>query len=228
MSSNKYYIFGVHACLAAIKNTRRKIVSIHVTKQVFERYKNEILESKTNYIIENERFFTKIASSTQNFAVMAYGVSTNYLDVKDNKVILLDNLQDSGNIGAIIRSAYAFGVKTIILSNKNTAQENGQMAKNAVGYLENVNLIYVNSLPSAVEYLKKNNFWIIGLSSHASENLNAARHKNDKVCFIFGSEELGMRGNIEKSCDFLYKIPTAVESLNVATTCAIILYAFLS
>lgn len=225
----KYYLFGIHASLSALKNEKRKIYSIHISPIVFKKYKNEIENRKIPYYIENEKFFNKISSSTQHFVLLVapiaqYDISEKLLNEK--QILILENLQDSGNVGAIIRSAYAFGISFIILPTRDSAKENGQMAKNAVGYLEKVNLIYVNSISSTITKLKQNYFWIIGLSSHAKDKISYEKHVNSKLCFILGSEDKGMRKTIQDSCDFLYYIPSQTESLNVASTCAIVLYEF--
>ena len=226
----KYYLFGIHACLAALQNQNRKIFSIHVSKPVYTKYSKIINLSKIKCNIEDDKFFQKISSATQHFVLFTSSISSDNYNIQDialqKKIIILDNVQDSGNVGAIIRSAYAFGISYIIMPHINSATENGQMAKNAVGYLENIKLIYVSNITTFILQLKKHYFWIIGLSVNTNELLSSSKHQNSKLAFVFGSEEKGMKQIVEKSCDFVYKIPCATESLNISSSCAITLYEF--
>lgn len=141
------------------------------------------------------------------------------------QVILLDQVTDPHNIGAVLRSAVAFGAGAVILPDANTPDESGALAKSASGALELMPLIRAPNLVRAMEQLKKAGFWCIGLDGGAPEEL--PRQKLPAKCaFVMGSEGDGMRRLTLEKCDMLAKLPMnfAIESLNVSNAAAIALY----
>ncbi|MDD3669138.1 MAG: 23S rRNA (guanosine(2251)-2'-O)-methyltransferase RlmB [Alphaproteobacteria bacterium] len=141
------------------------------------------------------------------------------------QVVLLDQVTDPHNIGAILRSAVAFGAAAVILPDANTPDETGALAKSASGALELIPLIRVPNLARAMERLKKDGFWCIGLDGAAPAEL--PRQKLPAKCaFVMGSEGEGMRRLTLESCDMLARLPMgdAIESLNVSNAAAIALY----
>ena len=145
-------------------------------------------------------------------------------DVRCN-VLILDQVTDPQNIGAIIRSCAAFGTKAVIVQDKNSPQESGSMAKAAAGTMELVPVVRVTNLARAIETLKKHNFWIVGMDGYAKDNVDKI-DKNAKLGVVMGSEGSGMRRLIEESCDITVRLPInpKVESLNVSTAAAVVLY----
>ena len=141
------------------------------------------------------------------------------------KVAILDQITDPQNIGAIIRSAAAFGITKLLLPADNTPEENASIAKAASGALETVQIAKVVNLKMAIEILKKKGFWIVGLDAHGNNDLNDLA-KFNKVAIIIGSEDKGLRPLTIKSCDLLVKIPISekVESLNASNAASIIFY----
>ena len=161
--------------------------------------------------------------------IQTYSIS----DIKKTEelILILDSLNDSQNVGSIIRTAYLFGVKTIIFNKNNSFKINPFLIKSASGAYEKIKLIETMNINRTIEYLKKINFWIIGLDPKAlnsTENIS----KDLKKAVILGSEEKGIRRLIKDNCDFLVKISTTIDddeiidSLNVSSACAIILNQF--
>ena len=139
--------------------------------------------------------------------------------------VILDQVSDPHNIGAITRSAAAFGVSGVILPENNSPSETGVLAKSASGALDLLPFIRVSNLVRALQILKEHHFWCIGLDGYATETLNTV--KLPKRCaFIMGAEGDGMRRLTKENCDLLIKIPinTAIESLNVSNAAAVTFY----
>lgn len=141
------------------------------------------------------------------------------------QVVLLDQVTDPHNIGAILRSAVAFGAAAVILPDANTPDETGALAKAASGALELMPLVRVPNLARAMERLKKDGFWCVGLDGAAPAEL--PRQKLPAKCaFVMGSEGEGMRRLTAETCDLLTRLPmdAAIESLNVSNAAAVALY----
>jgi 23S rRNA (guanosine2251-2'-O)-methyltransferase len=129
-------------------------------------------------------------------------VEANMSDILSTKrIILLDCLEDPQNIGGIIRSAAAMGYSVILRRGKG-CQINETVIKCASGGADCTPLIEICNLQDTINMIKKNGFWVYGLS----ENGTCDVRKNEKVMIVVGSEGFGMRSLTEKNCDFLFKI----------------------
>ena len=230
-NKERYYMYGTHAVLAAAKNKSRNIKQIYCLSKHADELKQKILNVPVE-IVQNDFIKNKIGKDQTHQGIIALvnTIFKNDLESADlqqpkAKIAILDQISDPQNIGAIIRSAAAFGIKTIILPNDNTPGENAIIAKTACGCLELVDIIKVTNLKNTIGKLKDLGFWIAGL--HTSGDTNTDTLKNiDKIAFIIGSEGKGMRKLTTKSCDFLVKIPISqdVESLNASNAASIIFY----
>ena len=149
------------------------------------------------------------------------------LDFTDGKdrIVILDQVTDPQNIGAIIRSAAAFGINKLILPSDNAPDENAGIAKAACGCLELIQIAKVTNIKNTIEKLKKMDFWIAGLDTDGKGDINDIS-EIDKLAIIIGSEGKGMRRLTLTHCDFLIKIPISkqVESLNASNAASIIFY----
>lgn len=140
-------------------------------------------------------------------------------------VAMLDGVTDPHNVGAIIRTAAAFGISGVILSERSSCSVNSTVIKAASGGVELVPLYTVGNLAQAIEKLKSFGFWIISFS----EKGTAFPHEidlNGKVCLVFGSEGNGIRKRQLDNSDFIAKLPTnnAFTTLNVSASAAIAFY----
>jgi 23S rRNA (guanosine2251-2'-O)-methyltransferase len=140
-------------------------------------------------------------------------------------VVVLDQVSDPQNVGAVLRSASAFGALAVVLPVHGSPPVSGALAKAASGALERVPLVRIVNLAHALDRLKEAAFWICGLDETASQTL-AALDLGERVALVLGSEGGGMRRLVRERCDYLARLPTRTQqsTINVSTAAAVALY----
>ena len=148
-----------------------------------------------------------------------------FLNAGDDFVVLLDHLEDPHNLGAIIRTCEAAGVKSIILPRDRQVQVNATVMKTSVGTLDNVNLVSVSNLVNAIERLKDAGYWVVGTALENSVDYREIDYSG-KIALVIGNEGKGISELVAKKCDFLAKIPMYGEtnSLNASVAAGIMIY----
>lgn len=146
------------------------------------------------------------------------------LDRGDDKILILDHILDPHNFGAIIRTAVAAGIKTIIIPNDRQVLVNSTVVKTSVGAVFDIDIVLVTNLNYTIKTLKDNGFWIYG-TVMSGEDYREVDY-NGKVCLIIGNEEKGMSKLVKESCDFLITIPISpkIDSLNASVAAGILIY----
>ena len=238
-TSSGNILYGRHPVMAVLNNPRRRISKILCTKDNFDEIKAVCQQNKINTGIINtvdkkdiDRGLPRDAVH-QGFAVYCSELEDYSLEdiciLADQKsrchVLILDQVTDPQNIGAIIRSCVAFDTLALILQDKNSPAETGTMAKASAGTIEHLPICRVTNLSRAIQQLKDAGFWTIGMDGYAETYIDEV-NKSGKTAIIMGSEGKGMRRLVEESCDMTVKLPISekVESLNVSTAAAIALY----
>ncbi len=147
---------------------------------------------------------------------------------KENpKLLILDQIEDPQNFGAIIRNAAAFKVDGIIVPSRQAVGLNSTVMKTSAGNWMNVNLCETGSLNSVIKTLKDNFYWIVTTSLDANSSMDEIKELNQPMAIILGNEGKGVRTSLQEKSDFKIKIDMnpEVESLNVASASAILLHA---
>lgn len=140
------------------------------------------------------------------------------------RIVILDDIQDPGNAGTIIRNAVAFGIDTVVFSKSSVSAYNEKTLRSTGGMIFNINII-IDDLENVISQIKTNDIKVIGTSLNASKSLETLE-KMDNFAIIFGNEGNGVSKDILSLCDEVIKINmnSKCESLNVAVSSGIVLY----
>ncbi len=226
------WFYGLHVCRMALLNPKRVVKRILVTNEAtLEKLSKD---SPAKIEIVNKRFLESYLSPGavhQGIAMLVHpleNVSIEALDEIEStsqRVIVLDQVSDPHNVGAILRSAAAFGASALIMTDRHAPKESGVLAKSASGALEIVPRIVVNNLAQGITALKEMGFWCVGFSEAGTQTLGQIDLKG-KIALIMGSEGDGMRHLTQKLCDFTAKLETVSDfsTLNVSNATAIALH----
>jgi 23S rRNA (guanosine2251-2'-O)-methyltransferase len=231
-SANRPRLWGKHAVSAALDNPDRKVVKAWATREAagFMQFPKDVAVTLAD-VADLGRLIPRDAPH-QGVVVEVEPLEDVWLDdvladVPERAVLLvLDQVTDPHNVGAILRSAAAFGALAIVTQDRHSPPEGGALAKAASGALERVPWVRVVNLSRALDELAEAGFWRIGLAGDAEMTLGAALGP-EKVALVLGAEGPGMRSNVRDHCDALARLPIrdAMESLNVSNAAAVALYA---
>lgn len=143
----------------------------------------------------------------------------------DDVVVILDHLEDPHNLGAIIRTCEAAGIRSIVLSKNRQVQVNATVMKTSAGTLQDVNIVSVSSIANCIDTLKDNGYWIVGTSLLESVDYRSVDYSG-KIAIVIGNEGNGISNLVAKKCDFLVKIPMygKTNSLNASVAAGIMIY----
>ena len=185
-----------------------------------------IKENKIKYVLCDNKIMDNMIKNNQGIIVEIDDFK--YCDISvidDDFVIILDHIEDPHNFGAIIRTAESMGIKNIIIPKDRSVVVNETVMKTSAGALNHVNIIRVTNLVNAIDYLKKEGFFIYGAEADGV-NYKSVDY-SDKRCLVMGSEGKGISPIVRKNCDEIVSLPMKghVNSLNVSVATAIFIYA---
>lgn len=228
-NSSSYWLYGRHACLAALQNANRHIKRAVIIKNNLEDYKG-LLRQLRPEIAEPKRLANLLPKDAihQGIALEVAPLAHHHLDdaiTTDKPLIILDQVTDPHNVGAVLRSAAAFDAGAVIMHDRHSPKESGVMAKSASGAMELVTMVYVANISNTIEELQETGYWCVGLDGEARTSIHQAKLTN-KTALVLGAEGKGLRQLTAKRCDGLVKLPMhpQMESLNVSNAAAIALY----
>lgn len=139
--------------------------------------------------------------------------------------LALDGVEDPHNLGALLRSADGAGITGVVLPERRTAPLSAVVAKSSAGAMEHVRIARVTNLTRALEQMKKQGIWIVGLDERGKPDYTEFDLRQD-CCLVLGREGAGLHDLVKKTCDFLLRIPMvgSVASLNVSVAGAVVMY----
>lgn len=232
-SRNMVRLWGHHAVEAALKNPARQHHKLWATQEAITGLDGELPE---DFLVEYAQpadlaRLVPPDAPHQGLVLECEPLVDLHLDdvlesTASRPVLVLDQVTDPHNIGAILRSAAAFNASALITQDRHAPPESGTIAKSASGALELVPWVRVVNLARTLEELAEAGYWRIGLDGDAGDTLEAVI-PSGPIALVLGAEGEGMRRNVAKHCDALARLPIspAMESLNVSNAAAIALYA---
>jgi 23S rRNA (guanosine2251-2'-O)-methyltransferase len=226
------WLYGQHPCEAALKNEARKILMVVSLNPAIATHP-AVITRQLKTRVADKGWFEKTFPGAVHQGVAVQVAPLESMDIRDlaqaeqsnQIVVILDQVTDPHNIGAILRSAAAFGAKAVIMTDRHAPDESAILAKSASGALELVPLIRAKNLAQALQELKNIGFWVYGFAESGSQLLPKVDLKG-KVALLLGAEGSGMRRLTQENCDFLLRLPTSehFSTLNVSNAAAIALY----
>ncbi len=243
MSEEKGYIYGKNAVLEALES-ESKIVKIFLcygvqSSQISSIY-NKAGKKRIQCVVYDKRKFGELEKNvcppdSRSQGVIALRQMVEPLTVSElvklaqkkqnSLIILLDEITDPHNLGAIARSAECAGAAGIILPERNTSPITPVAIKASAGALEHLPIAYSSNLNVAIKKLKDEGFWLIGTSDKAQKDYTEDLY-DSPIGLVIGSEGSGIRQSVMKHCDILVKIPIAgkINSLNASVAAGVIIF----
>ena len=234
------FIYGKNAVIEALESGTREFNRILIsntsrTDEKIEKIKELAKSSGVVFQFVGKEKLNQIAQEGRHQGVIAQVSPVKYIDLDDfidknseelTSVVILDGVEDSHNLGAIIRSCVCAGVKGIILPSRRGVLVNSTVEKTSAGAVNHISIIKVNSIVNAVQRLKEKNYWVIAADHHADDNYYDIDYTDMNFALIMGAEHSGISKSLLKLSDFKVKIPmlTNFNSLNVSNATAIILF----
>jgi 23S rRNA (guanosine2251-2'-O)-methyltransferase len=223
-------LYGFHAVREAVRGKRRKILDIYATEAAARRLEGEIAGAGLcPHIVTAEDLARRLGAGAVHQGVMLEALPLEPLDLSDivsrsGIVLVLDQITDPHNAGAILRTAAAFGVDAVVVTHRHAPEMAGVVAKAASGGLEHVAIVGVVNLARALERLGDSGYLRLGLDSEAELSL-AQTPLRRPIALVLGGEGKGLRRLSRENCDHLVRLdmPGAIKSLNVSNACAVAL-----
>jgi 23S rRNA (guanosine2251-2'-O)-methyltransferase len=223
-------LYGWHTVVAALGNPQRKIRKLLLTENAARRLADENIDTRITPEIVRPNLIDQLLGPDavhQGLLAEADPLDSPHIDTlaRQGIVLVLDQITDPHNVGAIMRSAAAFAVKGIVTTARHSPEATGVLAKSASGALEMVPLITVPNLARALSELNDFGFMTVGLDSEGSENLGAVQLRQP-LALVLGAEGKGLRQLTRETCSVVARLdmPGEIKSLNVSNAAVLALY----
>jgi 23S rRNA (guanosine2251-2'-O)-methyltransferase len=234
-ASGRPWLYGRHAVAAALANPARRHLRLLATPEAEAELARQVARP---WPIRPERTDANALRAMLGDGVVHQGVAllaeplpppplADLLEATTGPVLVLDQVTDPRNVGAVLRSAAAFGAACVVVQDRNAPGETGALARAAAGSLERVPMLAEVNLARALETLKKSGLWVVGLAGEARLTLRGVGLGTRRAALVLGAEGEGLRRNIRTHCDELARLPMvpgAIESLNISVAAAVALY----
>ena len=228
--SDQVILYGWHTVTAALTNPQRRIRRLLATENALRRLADEgIKPSISPEVMRPDALAVRLTPDAVHQGLFAEADPLPSPEIEDlpaaSIVLVLDQITDPHNVGAILRTAAAFAVAAIVTTARHSPEATGVLAKSASGALELVPIVIVQNLARALTGLKARGFLTVGLDSEATDDL-AAIEMNLPLALVLGAEGRGLRQLTGATCDRLARLdlPGAIKSLNVSNAAALALY----
>ncbi|NKN36724.1 23S rRNA (guanosine(2251)-2'-O)-methyltransferase RlmB [Agrobacterium sp. a22-2] len=232
LAPDQVQLYGLHTVRAALQNPERSLVKLSVTQNALIRleigradeqaFPVEIVTPQDlDKVLGPDAIHQGVMLETRPLPVRRLEALTD-----SPLVLVLDQVTDPHNVGAIMRTAVAFGAGAVITTMRHSPTESGVLAKSASGALELIPYIQITNLADALSQLQKLGFYSIGLDSEGPAPLEGS-FQGSKIALVLGAEGKGLRQKTRETVDALARLdmPGAIKSLNVSNAAAIALYA---
>ena len=238
--SQRVQIYGTHAVEAALNNPARTVHVLHASDNAFERLEPQIAARgisprkvglrDLDHMLGRDVVHQGVLLETGPLPELELfdlleDMATEQLNAQSAPLVILDQVTDPHNVGAILRSAAAFGARALIMTKRNSPPLSGSLAKSASGGLEHVPIIHVTNLVRALEMIGNAGFDRIGLEGTGEFALED-QTANRPIALILGAEDKGMRRLTREVCDHICHLSTGgpLKSLNVSNASAVALH----
>lgn len=226
------WLYGRHAVVAAVANPERRVERLMATREMAERLSADLGATEISVVSRDDLGHRLPAGAVhQGIAALVAPLEEPSLEDivarcgADALVLALDQVTDPHNVGAILRSAAAFGAAGVIVTDRHAPSDTGVLAKAASGALEVVPLVRAVNLARALDQLKEAEFWRYGLAERGDVAISGLDLRG-RTCIVLGAEGEGLRRLTAEKCDRLATIPTtaALAALNVSNAAAVAAY----
>lgn len=232
--AGEVWLYGHHAVAAAIANPSRKMLRLMGTTEALAKMTEDVGALGQARPCSRREIDAVVGDDAvhQGIAMLTRALEHNLTDVLELTssnpnacLVVLDQVTDPHNVGAILRSAAAFGASAVIAPDRHAADESGAMAKSASGALDKIAYVKSTNLVRALEEIKEHQFWLVGLDADAPQVLGQLK-LGGRIALVVGAEGEGLRRLVRETCDHVARLPMAgdMESLNVSNAAAIALY----
>jgi len=240
LETNQIILSGRHSILSALNNKNRKLYYLLLTEESSLFWKEQIkvlnlslvikirtkdeLDLMNNYQPHQNSIL--VTEPLHRISLDEYLFTSKQSSNLPQRIIILDQVTDPQNVGAIIRSAYAFNMDGVALSQSNSPSETSSMAKASSGAIEKIKIIQLSNMSREIKKLQSANFNVYGLAFGGNKTISELHNENGNVAIIVGSEGKGLRRLTKEKVDQLLEIPInkECESLNVANAASIAMF----
>lgn len=233
-------LYGIHPVYEALSTGRRRVYEIYLTKEKKTGRLGPIMSLAESRGISQQTIgigdfkalvgpvvHQGVAARVSPYSLTALTDIRQTVQARDGKffLLMLDNIVDPQNLGALIRTALCVGIDGVILPKDNCATPTPAVSRASAGALEHIQLSRVTNLVATIKLCKNNGLWIMGLQKDAEQSIYTG-DLSGSIAIVLGGEQKGIRPLVRKNCDFLFSIPQQgpVDSLNASAAGAVAMY----